>query len=122
MSSKNTSSVAARILKFLKTGADITERQAQSRFGIVNVRARMSEGGLRDLPEREGDREWTDHQGVSPWYADEADDRCGQRSDVGPELRPRAGVCAGERGPLWRLRLAAASRRSELTSPTFMTP
>ena len=43
MSSKNTSSVAARILKFLKTGADITETQAQSRFGIVNVRARMSE-------------------------------------------------------------------------------
>ena len=43
MSSKSNSSVAARILKFLKTGADITETQAQSRFGIVNVRARMSE-------------------------------------------------------------------------------
>lgn len=44
MSNKSKStSVAARILKYLKTGADITENQAKSRFGIVNVRARMSE-------------------------------------------------------------------------------
>lgn len=44
MSNKSKSaSVATRILKYLKTGADITENQAKSRFGITNVRARMSE-------------------------------------------------------------------------------
>ena len=42
MSSKSTS-VTSRILSFLKTGADITQVQARKRFGITNVRARMSE-------------------------------------------------------------------------------
>lgn len=32
-----------RILEFLKTGRDITTRQAQNRFGIQNVSARVSE-------------------------------------------------------------------------------
>ena len=45
MSSKSlsTPSVTSRILTFLKTGADITQVQARKRFGITNVRARMSE-------------------------------------------------------------------------------
>ncbi len=42
MSSKSTS-VTSRILSYLKTGADITQAQARKRFGITNVRARMSE-------------------------------------------------------------------------------
>ena len=42
MSSKSTS-VTSRILSYLKTGADITQVQARKRFGITNVRARMSE-------------------------------------------------------------------------------
>ena len=42
MSSKSTY-VTSRILTFLKTGADITQAQARKRFGITNVRARMSE-------------------------------------------------------------------------------
>ena len=42
MSSKSTS-VTSRILTCLKTGADITQAQARKRFGITNVRARMSE-------------------------------------------------------------------------------
>ena len=42
MSSKSTS-VPSRILTYLKTGADITQAQARKRFGITNVRARMSE-------------------------------------------------------------------------------
>ena len=42
MSSKSTS-VTSRILTYLKTGADITQVQARKRFGITNVRARMSE-------------------------------------------------------------------------------
>jgi len=42
MSSKSTS-VTSRILTFLKTGSDITQAQARKRFGITNVRARMSE-------------------------------------------------------------------------------
>jgi predicted ArsR family transcriptional regulator len=45
MSSKTNSSPSAtsRILTFLQTGADITQVQARKRFGITNVRARMSE-------------------------------------------------------------------------------
>jgi predicted ArsR family transcriptional regulator len=45
MSSKSlsTPSVTSRILTYLKTGADITQVQARKRFGITNVRARMSE-------------------------------------------------------------------------------
>ena len=42
MASKYTS-VTSRILTYLKTGADITQAQARKRFGITNVRARMSE-------------------------------------------------------------------------------
>ena len=42
MSSKSIS-VTSRILTYLKTGADITQVQARKRFGITNVRARMSE-------------------------------------------------------------------------------
>ena len=42
MSSKSTS-VTSRILTYLKTGADITQVQARKRFGITNVRARISE-------------------------------------------------------------------------------
>ena len=42
MPSKSTS-VTSRILTYLKTGADITQTQARKRFGITNVRARMSE-------------------------------------------------------------------------------
>lgn len=40
MANKN---VNSRILRFLKTGRDITTTQAQTRFGITNVSARMSE-------------------------------------------------------------------------------
>jgi predicted ArsR family transcriptional regulator len=39
----STPSVTTRILTYLKTGADITQAQARKRFGITNVRARMSE-------------------------------------------------------------------------------
>jgi hypothetical protein len=35
--------VNTRILRFLKSGRDITTAQAQTRFGITNVSARMSE-------------------------------------------------------------------------------
>ena len=54
MSNKSKSaSVATRILKYLKTGADITENQAKSRFGITNVGPNVgaSSGGFSDLPE-----------------------------------------------------------------------
>jgi len=34
---------SVRLLNFLKTGGDITVAQAQSRFGISNVSARVSE-------------------------------------------------------------------------------
>lgn len=39
----NTPVVSVRILNFLKTGRDITTKQARSRFGITNVSARISE-------------------------------------------------------------------------------
>lgn len=40
MAKKN---VNDRLLKFLQSGRDITTAQAQARFGIVNVAARVSE-------------------------------------------------------------------------------
>ena len=43
ITSNSTPSVTSRILTYLKTGADITQAQARKRFGITNVRARMSE-------------------------------------------------------------------------------
>ena len=39
----STKSVNAQIVRFLQTGRTLTIDQAQRRFGIVNVRARMSE-------------------------------------------------------------------------------
>jgi hypothetical protein len=41
--SRQTTSAASRLLNFLKTGKDITAAQAQVRFGITNVPARISE-------------------------------------------------------------------------------
>lgn len=35
--------VTARLLNFLKSGRDITTKQARARFGITNVSARISE-------------------------------------------------------------------------------
>lgn len=43
MSSNTGKSATQRLLKFLKSGNDITVRQAQTRFGITNVSARISE-------------------------------------------------------------------------------
>lgn len=41
--SRSTLSASQRLLNTLKSGSDITARQAQTRFGIVNVPARISE-------------------------------------------------------------------------------
>lgn len=43
MSTNSNKSVTQKLLAYLLTGRDITAAQAQSRFGIVNVRARISE-------------------------------------------------------------------------------
>lgn len=43
MSYSKNLSATARLLNFLQSGGDITTRQAQSRFGIKNVSARISE-------------------------------------------------------------------------------
>lgn len=40
---RTNSTATARLLNFLKSGKDITVAQAQSRFGISNVSARISE-------------------------------------------------------------------------------
>jgi hypothetical protein len=40
---KNKKNARTRMLNYLKTGCDITTSQARSRFGIVNVSARVAE-------------------------------------------------------------------------------
>lgn len=40
---RSNTTAAARLLNYLQSGRDITESQAQSRFGIRNVSARISE-------------------------------------------------------------------------------